>query len=155
MYKIKQKSDRARYWFGRIENRYLSYGSQRDIVSATSDGGANVKCAAQKELGFLWVYCLSHLINRSVRLGLDSTPVKGIIKKAKAISKLFKASPNAARSLRQKQEALKIPIKNLKIDNKTRWSSAYKMVKRMCQSRPAISSCCLATLTGTRRRISP
>jgi hypothetical protein len=24
MYEIKQKSDRARYWFGRIENRYLS-----------------------------------------------------------------------------------------------------------------------------------
>ena len=126
--------------------------AKENIVSATSDGGANVKCAVQKELDFLWVYCLAHVINRSVRLGLDSASVKGIIKKAKAISKLFKASPNAARSLRQKQEALKIPIKNLKIDNKTRWSSAYKMVKRMCQSRPAISAC-LATLTGTRRRI--
>jgi hypothetical protein len=31
MYKIKQKSDRARCWFGRIENTYLSCGSQRDI----------------------------------------------------------------------------------------------------------------------------
>jgi hypothetical protein len=35
MYKIKQKSDRARCWFGRMENRYLSCGSQRDILCVT------------------------------------------------------------------------------------------------------------------------
>jgi hypothetical protein len=34
--------------------------------------------------------------------------------KAKAISKLFKTSPNAARSLRENQEALDLPVKNLK-----------------------------------------
>jgi hypothetical protein len=41
MYKIKQKSDRARCWFGRIENRYLSCGSQRDIAMRASDIGSD------------------------------------------------------------------------------------------------------------------
>jgi hypothetical protein len=46
MYKIKQKSDRARYWFGRIENRYLSCGSQRDIFEpGQGDDGVCVNTA--------------------------------------------------------------------------------------------------------------
>jgi hypothetical protein len=36
MYKIKRKSDRARCWFGRIENKYLSCGSQRDMEIPTA-----------------------------------------------------------------------------------------------------------------------
>ena len=39
----------------------------------------------------------------------------------------------------------------MKIDNKTRWGSAYKMIKRLLASRAAISAT-LAIVTGTRKK---
>jgi len=87
-----------------------------------------------------------------VRKALEHHSVHDVLLAAKAICKFFKSSPKAARALREKQEALHLPTKTMKIDNKTRWGSAYKMMKRLCASRQAISAC-FAALADTRRTI--
>ena len=41
--------------------------------------------------------------------------------------------------LKDKQFALNLPTKNLAVDNKTRWNSCLKMMKRLIKSRETIS----------------
>jgi len=48
---------------------------------------------------------MAHALNRSIRLGLQNTVVKPLMKKAKHIVRLFKSSPKAARMLEEKQSA--------------------------------------------------
>ena len=125
---------------------------QERIVAVTSDGASNMKAAVTKCLKIEWIYCVAHLINRSIRLALESDEVKPILKSAKAITKTFKASPAAKRMLVDRQKALGLKVKTLKIDNKTRWGSAHKMFKRLVASRPAVSAC-LAALHGLRKPV--
>jgi len=126
-------------------------GNER-IVAVTSDGASNMKAAVTKCLKIEWIYCVAHLVNRSIRLALESDAVKPILKSAKAITKIFKASPAAKRMLADRQKALGLTVKTLKIDNKTRWGSAHKMFKRLVASRPAVSAC-LAALHGLRKPV--
>lgn len=121
-----------------------------NVVAGTSDGAANCKKAIKTNLELMWVYCVAHALNRSVRVGLEISEIKPILKKAKAICKFFRNSPKASKLLEEQQKRLELSTKKLVIDNKTRWGSAYKMVLRMLASRPAISSS-LATITGTKR----
>lgn len=124
------------------------------IVAVTSDGAANMKAAVTKCLNIEWIYCVAHLLNRSVRLALESAEVKPILRSAKAISKTFKASPAAKRMLADRQKALGLGVRTLKIDNKTRWGSAHRMFKRLLASRPAVSAC-LGALHGLRKPVPP
>jgi len=111
-----------------------------------------MKAAVTRYLGIEWIYCAAHLLNRSVRLALEGDEIKPILKSAKAISKTFKASPTAKRMLTEKQKALGLKVKSLKIDNKTRWGSAYTMFERLVASRPAVSAC-LGALHGLRKPV--
>ena len=49
------------------------------------------------------------------------------------------------------QKRLQVSTKKMTIDNKTRWGSAYEMMKRLLNSRPAISAS-LAIVTGTKKK---
>ncbi|WBR14527.1 hAT family C-terminal dimerization region domain-containing protein [Pandoravirus kuranda] len=111
-----------------------------------------MKAAVTKCLKIEWIYCVAHLINRSIRLALESDEVKPILRAAKSISKTFKASPAAKRMLVEKQKALGLSVKSLKIDNKTRWGSAYTMFERLVSSRPAVSAC-IGALHGLRKPV--
>ncbi|AVK75720.1 hAT family C-terminal dimerization region domain containing protein [Pandoravirus neocaledonia] len=124
------------------------------IIAVTSDGAANMRAAVTKCLKIEWIHCVAHLINRSIRLALESDEVKPILSAAKSISKTFKASPSAKRMLVEKQKALGLSVKSLKIDNKTRWGSAYTMFERLVSSRPAVSAC-LGALHGLRKPVPP
>jgi zinc finger BED domain-containing protein 1 (E3 SUMO-protein ligase ZBED1) len=124
------------------------------IVAGTSDGGSNVKKAIKRDLDLLWIYCLAHALNRSIRVGLDKEPSRSLIKKTKRISKFFRNSPKASKVLLEQQKHLKMSTKKMTIDNKTRWGSAYKMLERLLGSRPAISAS-LAIATGTRKKPPP
>eukprot|EP00009_Paramoeba_aestuarina_P010812 CAMPEP_0201542364 /NCGR_PEP_ID=MMETSP0161_2-20130828/71992_1 /ASSEMBLY_ACC=CAM_ASM_000251 /TAXON_ID=180227 /ORGANISM="Neoparamoeba aestuarina, Strain SoJaBio B1-5/56/2" /LENGTH=239 /DNA_ID=CAMNT_0047950007 /DNA_START=561 /DNA_END=1280 /DNA_ORIENTATION=- len=121
------------------------------VVAGTSDGASNCKKAIKKDLDLLWIYCLAHALNRSVRIGLESNHIRDILKKAKRISKFFRASPKASKVLLKQQQHLHLSTKKMKIDNKTRWGSAYKMTKRLLASRAAVSAT-LAIVTGTRKK---
>jgi len=68
--------------------------------------------------------------------------------------RLFKSSPKAARMLEEKQNALQLPVRKLKLDNKTRWNSAYEMLERLRIARPAVTVC-LGALENTGRTIPP
>jgi len=123
--------------------------SHSRIVSGTSDGAANVKKAIKTDLSLLWLYCVAHMLNRSIQIGLSKVQeVKLLLKKAKAICKYFRRSPKAASTLKEQQERLELPTKKMTLETKTRWSSAYKMIKRLLKSRPALSAT-LATLANT------
>jgi len=54
--------------------------------------------------------------------------------------------------LEEKQSALQLPVRKLKLDNKTRWGSAYEMLERLRIARPAVTVC-LGALENTRRSI--
>jgi len=125
--------------------------SMERIVSITSDGAANMRNAVEAVLQVPWIYCAAHVINRAVRLGLDCDEVKPLIEKCKRISRFFRSSPKAGRTLLQRQHALHLPALRMKIDNKTRWGSAHDMLERLLKSRPAISAC-LALKLSTRRK---
>lgn len=147
------ESETAEFIADTIEEAIDTWGIVKDnILSTTSDGAPNVRCAIESKLGTAWVYCVAHVINRSVYIGLKNGAVASVVRKANEISKLFKRSPKAARLLEEKQKALHLPTKSLKINNKTRWGSAHKMMKRMCASHPAVSAC-LPLLRGTRRKV--
>nr|UMO78462.1 hAT family C-terminal dimerization region domain containing protein [Pandoravirus belohorizontensis] len=122
------------------------------VVAITSDGAANMKAAVTKCLNIEWIYCVAHLLNRSVRLALESDQIEPVLRSAKAISKTFKASPAAKRMLANRQKALGLRVRTLKIDNKTRWGSAHRMFKRLLASRPAVSAC-LGALHGLRKPV--
>ena len=90
----------------------------------------------------MWIYCL------------ESPHIKSIVKKAKQISKFFRASPKASKVLLEQQKHLQVSTKKMTIDNKTRWGSAYEMMSRLVNSRPAISAS-LAIVTGTKKKPPP
>jgi hypothetical protein len=127
---------------------------QDQIMGVTTDGARNFRKAICNVLDMPWLYCLAHAINHSVYLGLSKSSVKTLFKKPKAICRYFRASPKAARLLLEQQKALKVSTKKLTLDNKTRWNSAYKMLKRLVRSRPTVSST-LASITETRKPPPP
>lgn len=126
---------------------------KRKIVALTSDGAHNMSAAAvTTHLKLTWIYCLAHVINLCVRLSLAIPAIKSVMKAAKAICRTFRASPIAKRTLEEKQRALRLPVRSLKIDNKTRWGSAYIMLVHLTESRAAVSAC-LGTLHGLRKPV--
>jgi len=136
-----------------IEETLSEWKISKDrITSITTDGTANVRNAVQQVLKVPWLYCAAHIVDRAIRIGLESESISPLIKKAKKISRFFRSSPKAARMLATKQSALHLPVLRLKTDNKTRWGSAFSMVDRLLKSRSAISAC-LALRWNTRRRV--
>jgi len=147
------QSENAEFVADVVEEAIDAWNIERsNIVSIASDGAATMQCAIQKKLASDWVYCIAHVLNRAVRIGLDHPTVAPLVKAANDISKLFKASPKTAALLEETQTALHLPAKTLKIDNKTRWSSAHKMMKRLCEARPAVSVC-LTSLKRVRQKV--
>ena len=111
--------------------------STDSIVSVTSDSAHNMRNAIQQQLKLQWIPCFAHILNLVVRAGLNE--VSPLISKCKKISKFFRRSSKAKALLKDKQIALNLPTKNLAVDNKTRWNSCLKMMKRLIKSREAIS----------------
>ena len=147
------KDETGVYIADTIEETLAEWKIQKDrVTSITTDGAANVRNAVQQVLKVPWLYCVAHIINRSIRIGLESDAISPLIKKAKKISRFFRSSPKAARMLATKQAALHMQVLRLKTDNKTRWGSAFAMVDRLSKSRSAISAC-LAIPWNTRRRV--
>ena len=124
------------------------------VVCATTDARANMKKAVQENLEWPWLHCLAHALNLSVRRGLDADTVRSALKKAKAICRFFRKSPKASESLLDQQKRLDLSTKKLAIDNKTRWNSALKMIKRLLACRGAVSAT-LSTVVGTRSKPPP
>ena len=126
--------------------------SETRVVTITSDGAPNAKNTVVEQLDKPWVYCFAHVINGSVRKALEHRCISDVFRSANNISKFFKKSSKAARSLKECQTALNLLVKSMAIDNDTRWGSAYQMMARLCESRRAVSAC-LAEVTGTRDSI--
>jgi len=136
-----------------VEDEIHEWGIDRSkIIGLTSDGARNMSSAITTHLRIEWIYCLAHVINLCVRLALRLPNVKTVVKAAKAICRTFKASSVAKRALEERQTELGLPVRSLKVDNKTRWGSTYEMLKRLTASRPAVSAC-LATLHGLRKPV--
>jgi hypothetical protein len=143
----------AQYIASAVEDVIHEWGIDRSkIVALTSDGANNMSCAVNSHLKMTWIYCLAHVINLCVRLSISIPAIKVVMKAAKAICRTFRRSSIAKRALEEKQRALGLPVRTLKIDNKTRWGSAYLMLVRLTESRAAVSAC-LATLHGLRRPV--
>lgn len=66
--------------------------------------------AVQKVLKVPWLYCMVHVINRAICMGLDCNVVNPLIEKAKKICHFSRSSPNATPILNEKQRALHLSI---------------------------------------------
>lgn len=119
------------------------------VMAFVSDSASNARNAVEAQMRKPWIGCFAHMINLSVRKGLEHHCVSDAMRAAKAVCGFFKRSTKAARALKKKQKQLDLPTHRLVVDNATRWGSAYKMLSRMCESRPAISAC-LAQIAQTR-----
>ena len=136
-----------------VEETINEWGIDRSkIVGLTSDGAKNMSSAITTHLRVEWIYCLAHVINLCVKLALGLPEVKEVVKAAKAICRTFKASSIARRALEERQTGLGLPLRALKVDNKTRWGSTYDMLRRLTSSRPAVSAC-LGSLHGLRKPV--
>jgi len=76
-------------------------------------------------------------------------------KKAQKISKYFRKSSKAAQVLIEEQKSLNLKVKKLKIDNVTRWNSAYLMIKRLTASREAIERALVSNATLKTKKQRP
>ena len=124
---IVKKSETGEYFAELVRDILEAWSIKMDqVVAGTSDGASNCKKAIKRDLDLLWIYCLAHALNRSVRISLDSNHIRDVLKKAKRISKFFRASPTASKVLLKQQQHLHLSTK--KIDNRTRWGLAYKMM---------------------------
>jgi len=115
------------------------------IVSLTSDGARNMPSAVTDHLQIEWVYCLAHALGLSVRLALSLPDVKAVVKAARTICCAFRASSAARCALVDRQVGMNLPRHALRVDDKVRWQSTYEMLRRLADSRPAVSAC-LGTL---------
>ena len=126
----------------RSRRPFVEWKIQKDqVTSITTDGAANIRNAVQQVLRVPWLYCIAHIINRLIRNGLESDALNSLIKKAKKISRFFCSSPKATRMLATKQATLYLQVLWLKMDNKTRWGSAFAVVDCLLKLRSAISAC--------------
>ena len=114
--------------------------SKDKLVSVTSDGASNCKNAVLNHLECLWVYCIAHVMNRSVQLGLQLPSVHAILRKARKICKFFRVSAKSMSLLQQQQQTLHLSTNKITLDNKTRWGSTYKMLSRLKEIRSAVSA---------------
>lgn len=56
-----------------------------------------MKCAVERELHGKWFYCVPHMLNRSIDVGLKATTLRETtIKPAKLIARYFRKSNEAA-----------------------------------------------------------
>jgi hypothetical protein len=151
---VTAEAETGAYIAEEVQEVLQRWGLQKEcLVAATTDSGANVKNAVRAHLGVDWIFCLGHALNLAVRDGLEVPEVKHLLEKAKAIASFFRASPKATRLLEEQQRRQESPsMKKLKIDNRTRWNSALKMLKRLVASRPAVSAS-LALSNNARRRV--
>jgi len=150
------KDQKAEYLCEIVEDVLERWSIAKDrILAVTTDGAKNAKKAVIAELDLDWMYCVAHAINRAVFNAMKIDVIKDLLKKAKAIVKFFRNSPKASRILESQQSALRLESpKKLKLENKTRWNSSYKMMKRLIAIRPAVSSS-LATAVGKTRKKPP
>jgi hypothetical protein len=151
---VTAEAETGQYIAEEVREVLQRWGLQKEcLVAATTDSGANVKNAVCEHLAVDGIFCLGHALNLAVRDGLDVPQVKEVLEKAKAIASFFRASPKATRLLEEQQRRQESPnMKKLKIDNRTRWNSALKMLKRLVASRPAVSAS-LALSYNARRRV--
>jgi hypothetical protein len=147
-------SETGQYIADEVRDLMREWGlNEEALVAATTDSGANVKNAVRVRLGSEWIFCLAHALNLAVQSGLAIEEVQPILEKAKTITQFFRSSPKATRLLEEQQRRQEgLSVKKLKIDYRTRWNSALKMLKRLVASRPAISAS-LALSSGARRRV--
>ena len=139
-----------------VEERLLEWNLPRSkVVGVTTDGAGNMSNAVYEHLGLFWFHCLGHVFNLAVRKGLSDPRVNPLVQRAKDIARFFRSSAKAARVLRESQTQLGLLEYKLTVDNKTRWNSAHKMLKRLVFSRAAISYTLAGLADGSTRAQPP
>ena len=98
----------------------------------------------------LWPHlgCLGHTLNLAVVKCFNIGVVSKLLAKLRRMVGYFKRSTSAARSLREKQGSLGLPILNLISDCETRWNSTLDMISRVLQQEPAI---CAVLMSSDKR----
>lgn len=115
---------------------------ENNVHLVVSDNAANMlKGLRDGNLGH--VGCFIHSLQIIINGALSSQrSVSDMVSVGKKIVGHFKHSSLACYKLRQIQEELKIPVKQLVQDTPTRWNSTYYLLKRLDEQKRAVSVYC-------------
>lgn len=95
---------------------------------------ANIKKAVIDILHWNHLGCFSHILNLTVRYGIQQPQIQEVIQKVKAITEYTRRCTVASTKLRKVQQQMGQAQQRLKQDVATRWNSTYCMLKRMSEA---------------------
>ncbi|XP_051811181.1 zinc finger BED domain-containing protein 4-like [Acanthochromis polyacanthus] len=120
---------------------------QDKVVAATVDNAASMSVAV-KRLQLLKFGCFAHTLNVAAQKIYTILSVSNWAARVRAVFVWMKRSHMAKIVLKEKQQLLSLPLHQLILDVRTRWSSLYQMIQRFFEQYPAIQ----ATLMDPRIR---
>ena len=125
--------------------------SMDGLTAITTDNGSNIVLAADL-VGCTRVPCFSHCLNLAVEKACKIPAISKALARCRRLVTHFNHSSKAVYVLKQKQEDLHHPNKNLIQDVSTRWNSSYYMVSRVIEQQQPL---CAALLELKRTDLMP
>jgi hypothetical protein len=111
--------------------------SKDQMVSVTTDNGANMKVAV-RELGKPRLCCFGLVLNSAVNRALENASIANAIATCRRLVSSVTCSYKRKKLLDDAQNELGITAKSLSPDCKTRWGSKFKMISRVLLNEQAI-----------------
>jgi zinc finger BED domain-containing protein 1 (E3 SUMO-protein ligase ZBED1) len=124
-----------------IDSVFSEWALVGKIFVATADGGSNIVNAIGQTSGVEYLHCSAHLIQLTVRDGLDNIPdIKALVTKCRNLVTFFAAGHRQLQRLKAAQEYLnQTPPVTVVQDVATRWNSTFYMLQRLIRLREAIA----------------
>ena len=111
-------------------------------VHGTPQRGAQDKVDAITSNGIADVPCVAHLVQLSLKAGLQVLPVREFTEKCRKIVGLFMRMDKAKRELRKAQRANGDLLNVVILDQDTRWHSTSTMLDRFVKLWPNLNAAC-------------
>jgi hypothetical protein len=108
------------------------------MSAITTDNGSNVKLAAST-LNIVRIPCFGHILYNAINNALDGEKSVGVaIAKGRKVCGAFSYSWKKKRDITQVQQDLKLPVRAIKVDCKTRWGTKLEMIQVLLEQEEAL-----------------
>ncbi|KAJ8380238.1 hypothetical protein SKAU_G00010160 [Synaphobranchus kaupii] len=111
--------------------------------AVVTDNASNMSVAVEMT-GYQHIRCFAHVLNLASQRALKLTAVARLLGRVWRISVFFHRSTPAADALKRNQRMLGLAPHKLITDVVVRWNSAYEMLSRFLEQRPAVTAALLS-----------